>query len=188
VRVEIATYDPQWPLLFQRERTALQETLGTESVIEHIGSTAVPLLAAKPIIDIQIGVPNLEAFDQSEAAACVEKLDYTHRTDLQTMVPHRRFFMRRGHADQPDVNIHLVARDHPWWDRHLLFRDYLRENAEARIRYEFLKLELAARDWPNIGAYTDAKSGLIIELEEEAFDHFGVSEARRAVARSGRVN
>ena len=84
-------------------------------------------------------------------------------------------------------NLHLVAADHPWFRRHLVFRDYLRESSPARIRYQKVKQELAQREWNDVNDYAQAKSDVIIAIEEQAFTFYGLPEETRAWLRSSRV-
>ncbi|CAN5488995.1 hypothetical protein BH09SUM1_BH09SUM1_19040 [soil metagenome] len=188
MRIEITPYNPHWPEQFSNERERIAAALGPFALsIDHIGSTAIPGLAAKPVVDMQVGVSSLQDFDTSEAASSLERLGYVHRTDLQASAPFRRFFARRNHLLAPDAHIHLVANDHPWRQRHLLFRDYLRANDGARDRYQALKLALAERDWVDINGYTDAKTELILQLEEEAFAFFALTDEHRDLVRLGRI-
>ena len=156
--VEIAPYDERWPQLFAAWHERLARALGaTARRIEHVGSTAVPGLPAKPTIDIQITVDDLE--DESRYVPPIEALGVQLRNrDLE-----HRFF--RPFSGLPrDVHVHACAAGSEWERRHLLFRDYLRANAQARDAYTRTKLSAAARWTDDRIAYTEAKDDQIREL------------------------
>jgi GrpB-like predicted nucleotidyltransferase (UPF0157 family) len=166
--IVIVDYEPEWPAQFEAERLKLAAALGEYALaIEHIGSTSVPGLAAKPIIDILIGVRSLADAD----AHCIEPivaLGYEYVAKLEEMMPFRRYFRRLSQtARDPRKHthhIHLVEITHPFWERHLLFRDYLRSHPEARDAYADLKRDLAAQTL-DTAAYTDAKTAFIQDIE-----------------------
>ncbi|HEY9722150.1 MAG TPA: GrpB family protein [Oscillatoriaceae cyanobacterium] len=164
--IEIHVYNPAWPALFEAERARIAAALGDRlAALEHVGSTSVPGLAAKPIIDILAGVVRLE-----QAGACIEPivaLGYTYRPDLETVMPERRFFCRETDGVRSH-NLHLVAIDSEFWERHLLFRDYLRARPRVAAHYETLKRVLRDRFVDDMGAYTDNKTPFIRQVEELA--------------------
>lgn len=101
--------------------------------IEHVGSTAVAGLAAKPIIDIQVGVASLD--DSTRIVAAVEALGYVYVPEFERELPNRRFFRRASPTGITTHHVHVVERtDHEWWDRHIWFRDWLRTHPEDRDR------------------------------------------------------
>lgn len=156
--VEIAPYDERWPELFAAWHERLAEALGpTARRIEHVGSTAVPGLPAKPTIDIQMSVDDLE--DESRYVPPIEALGVQLRNrDLE-----HRFF--RPFSGMPrDVHIHVCAVGSEWGRRHMLFRDYLRADAHAREAYTRAKVLAAARWRDDRIAYTAAKDDQIREL------------------------
>jgi GrpB-like predicted nucleotidyltransferase (UPF0157 family) len=139
--VEVAEYDPAWPQRFVEERERIAAALGdTDAVIEHIGSTAVPGLPAKPVIDIMVGVPDIERAGQ--AVAGLINLGYQYVPELESQLPERRYF-RRGTPETHHV--HMVAVSSDFWEEHLLFRDYLRTHPQAAEEYGKLKRGLAGR-------------------------------------------
>jgi GrpB-like predicted nucleotidyltransferase (UPF0157 family) len=160
--IEIVSYDGVWPQRFVVWKTRLAEALGgTGRRIEHVGSTAVPALAAKPVIDIQISVEDLEA--ESGYVPQMEGLGVQLRSrDLE----HRYF---RPFSGMPrEVHVHVCSLGGEWERHHLLFRDYLRANAAAREAYVISK-ELAANRWSDDRiAYTEAKDDQIRELMSAA--------------------
>ncbi len=124
--------------------------------IDHIGSTAVPGLAAKPCVDIQVSVASLEP-DQ-EYSRPLEEAGYLHRPDAE---PEHRFFER------PGFHVHVCRAGSAWERRHLAFRDHLREHADIAAEYERLKRGLAAI-LDDSGRYADAKTAFVREVERWA--------------------
>ncbi|WP_039816497.1 GrpB family protein, partial [Nocardia otitidiscaviarum] len=160
--IHIVAYDPTWPQRFAIERGRIGEALGaTACRIDHIGSTAVPGLAAKPILDIDLSVPNVD----DEAAY----LDQLLTAGYQLRVRERGHRMVR--TPQRDVHVHICTVGSEWERRHLLFRDWLRHDSSDRATYEKFKRLLAQRDWADMNGYADAKGPLIakITLRAEAW-------------------
>jgi len=169
--VSLQPYDPNWPNLFTAEAEFLWTTLPHTIVkrIEHIGSTAVPGLAAKPIVDLLIEVSSF-AETKKEIVPVLEShgYDYFWRTDVKVPYP---WFIKRGQDGKRTHHIHMVEADSKWWDR-LYFRDYLRIFPDDARRYEELKRNLA-EEYPNDRkAYTDGKTEFIVALTEKAKRYF----------------
>ncbi len=160
--VHISAHDPRWAARFAAERNRLLDLLpGRFTAIEHIGSTAVPALAAKPIIDILAGVGTL-----SEADALLEPLcahGYETSAGFNATLPDRRWLMRHAFGRRTH-HLHLVVFGGPQWVLHLQFRDLLRSDAAIASRYEALKNELAAQHRHDREAYTRAKTAFINEV------------------------
>lgn len=153
--VVIVEYDPAWPERFAAERARLEAALaGHDARIEHVGSTAVVGLAAKPIIDMLLGLPSWPM--AAEAIAAVVALGYDHRGDGG--IPGREYF-RRGLPRSHQV--HACALGGTFWRDHLAFRDRLRAEPQTVRAYEALKLELALRFRNDRLGYTDAKAPFI---------------------------
>lgn len=155
--VVIVDYDPQWPARFEAERARIALALGSVDgviAIEHVGSTAVPGLAAKPIIDIMIGVREIAIGER--CIEPMESLDYEYRGDAG--IPGRHYF-RKGNPRSH--HLHLIEHGSEFWVNHLLFRDELRSHPESAREYEALKRELAERHRFDRAAYTDAKNPFI---------------------------
>ena len=153
--VRVEPHDPEWPRLFEREASALREALGPLALqIEHIGSTAVPGLDAKPIVDIAIKTGTLAVLPQIIAAMANHA--YAHRGEFG--LPGRQFFTK---GNPVRVHAHVVQEDSPHWPRWIGFRDLLRADGEMRCEYTALKRELVARFPHNRPAYTAAKSDFI---------------------------
>jgi GrpB-like predicted nucleotidyltransferase (UPF0157 family) len=160
--VEVVPYRQEWAATFTAWSERLSAALGaTAARIEHVGATAVRGLAAKPVVDIQVSVRDLE--DEDEYVPAIEDLDVA----LRSREPDRRYFRPSG--DRPrTVQIHVCRVDSPWEREHLLFRDFLRADARTRDAYGRLKLELARRYADDRLAYTDAKTGFILDALDEA--------------------
>jgi GrpB-like predicted nucleotidyltransferase (UPF0157 family) len=156
--VEIHDYDPVWPRLYEREEARIRSVLGDRVIrIEHVGSTSVPGLPAKPLIDVV-----LEVHDSADEAAYVpamESAGYVLRIREPDWYEHR---LLKG-ADT-EVNVHVFAAGCEEVDRMLLFRDWLRENAADRELYAQKKRELAGREWKYMQQYADAKTAVVQEI------------------------
>jgi GrpB-like predicted nucleotidyltransferase (UPF0157 family) len=154
----IAEYDLQWPELFRRERRRIREVLGERALrIEHAGSTSVPGLAAKPVIDIVLEVADSAAEDMY--APDLVAAGYPLRIREAHWHEHRMF-----KGPDTDINLHVFSRGCPEIDRMLTFRDWLRSNAADRELYVRTKLALAQRDWPHVQNYADAKTAVVSEI------------------------
>lgn len=153
--VRVVPYDPEWPRLFQLEVDRLIAALAPMPVVlEHTGSTSIPGLAAKPILDILAGFVEGAPID-----AYIERLvgcGYVHRGEQG--IPGREFF-RRG--EPRAYHIHLARIGSHFWRQHLAFRDYLRTHPAIRDEYARLKYDLAARFPRDRGAYIDAKGPFV---------------------------
>jgi GrpB-like predicted nucleotidyltransferase (UPF0157 family) len=153
--VTLSEYDPSWPARFEALREELSAGLGPLAAsIEHIGSTAGPGLAAKPIVDVLVTVQRIEPDD--EYLAALEVAGYT----LRVREPGHRMFR----SPARDVHVHFWARSSTEAEDYLLLRDRLRCSARDRDEYERLKRELAPRAWPDVNYYAEAKGPLITEL------------------------
>lgn len=161
--VVIVDYDPAWPAAFAAEKARLLAAIAPwVAAFEHMGSTAVPGLAAKPVIDMMIGLRGLE-----DAPPCIERLTalgYEYMPQFEDLMPERRYF-RRFVEGVRTHQIHMVEVDTPFWARHLAFRDHLIGHEDARDRYGALKRDLAIRYAGDRGAYTDAKTDFIRGIE-----------------------
>lgn len=158
--VRVVPYDSSWPVLFAAEAERLQEhfrAAGLPVMLEHMGSTAIPGLAAKPILDILAGYP--EGADRHPYINVLTSADYVHRGEQG--IPGREFF-RRG--DPRAYHIHLAAIDGPFWRNHLAFRDRLRADDVLRDAYAKLKRDLAARFPKDREAYIAGKESFVHEV------------------------
>jgi len=156
-RVIIVPYDPDWPRRFDEERRLLAAVFeGSDAVVEHVGSTAVPGLGAKPVIDIMVGVPAL--VEAEGRIPALEAAGYEYVPKYETQLPQRRYF-RKPRLGPRIFHLHCVVTGGDLWIRHLAFRDHLRGHPESAAAYDRLKRELALR--VSKDAYADAKSPFI---------------------------
>jgi len=158
--VRIVDYNPQWPKLYEEEKHHIIEVLGDTAVaIKHVGSTAVPNIGAKPIIDILVAVNDLRA-----AENCIEPLQrigYEYQPELEVETPERRFFRKGDPPKEQHYHLHMVELTSDFWKRDLLFRDYLRTHPKVAQDYYELKKRLASRFGSNREGYTHAKTPFI---------------------------
>jgi GrpB-like predicted nucleotidyltransferase (UPF0157 family) len=157
-RISIVDYDPQWPELFRREADRIRATLGPRVLgLEHTGSTSVPGLAAKPIIDMTLVVAR--SADEAAYVPALENAGYVLRIREPEWHEHRMF-----KGPETDVNLHVFSSGCPEIDRILLFRDWLRTHAADRDLYAGTKLALARKEWNDVQDYADAKTTVIEEI------------------------
>ena len=155
--VEIAEYDPAWPAAYERERVLIADALADLVLaIEHVGSTAVPGLGAKPVIDITVGVRTL--VDGEKCVGPMEELGYEYRGDGE--IPGRHYFRKFTRGERTH-HLNIVEHKGDFWERHILFRDYLREHLQEAQDYCELKVRLAERFGTDRLGYNEAKTAFI---------------------------
>jgi GrpB-like predicted nucleotidyltransferase (UPF0157 family) len=153
--IVIADYDPRWPDIFQAHATIVEKALGSAALrIEHIGSTSVPGLGAKPIVDMLLVVE--DSADELSYRKQMEQAGYQLRVREPDFHEHRMF-----RTAERDVHVHVFSPSSPEIERYLTFRDRLRSDAGARRLYEQTKRQLAMQSWPDMNAYAEAKSEVI---------------------------
>jgi GrpB-like predicted nucleotidyltransferase (UPF0157 family) len=153
--IRLADYDPDWPKKFETHAKVIDGALGDSALrVEHVGSTSVPGLAAKPIIDILVVVA--DSADESAYLPQLEAAGYVLRVREPDWNEHRML-----RTPEQDVHVHVYTAGCPEVGRVLTFRDCLRRNSNDRRRYEQTKRELAAKDWLDMNAYAAAKSEVI---------------------------
>ena len=153
--IAIVDYDPSWPQRFEAERERISTALGAVALrIEHIGSTAVPGLAAKAIVDVLVTVADPD--DESRFEPALVAAGY----ELRVREPGHRMFR----TPERDVHVHVWASDDAEVEKYLRFRDRLRASALDRAAYARLKRELAQREWNDMNHYAEAKSELIAQI------------------------
>lgn len=160
--VVLAPYSHEWPQYFERLKAAIQQALDKRALrVEHVGSTSVPDLRAKPIIDIVLVVHS--SSDEDGYVPALEALGY----DLRFREPdwHEHRMLRLG---EPAAHLHVFSADCSEVPRMTAFRDWLRMNAEDRQLYEREKMQLASRHWKYMQAYADAKSNVIASILRRA--------------------
>ncbi|HTK21146.1 MAG TPA: GrpB family protein [Mucilaginibacter sp.] len=186
MKIAINDYQDAWKGLFAREQENIHKLIGfLDPVIMHIGSTSVPGLCAKPVIDIQVGLQNSRDLDRTILPM---QSEYTYVNKFEPDWPTRRFYCKfKSESGSPipkviDINdpepvkqgltslfnIHVFAKDTEDWIRHIAFRDYLIHHEEVRYEYGRLKKELSAQEFDNIIAYNYAKSDFVKKVQTDA--------------------
>lgn len=157
-RILIADYDPQWPELFAREADRIRAALGRRALqIEHVGSTSVPGLVAKPVIDVLLVVT--DSGDEDAYAPALKSAGYLLRIRENNWYEHRMF-----NGPDTEINLHVLSSGCPEIDRMLVFRDWLRAGSPDRDLYARAKLALAQKEWKSVQDYADAKTVVIEEI------------------------
>jgi GrpB-like predicted nucleotidyltransferase (UPF0157 family) len=178
VRIALHPYAKEWPVIYRYEEHLLMNTLKIPGMaVEHIGSTAVPGLSAKAVIDIVVGVPWNYSLDL--VIEPMLGLGYLYGRYFERFMPDRRLFIRVDDnfkvtkkilEEETDLirregiehtHIHIIHRDSEFWNDTIRFRDHLRNNPADRLVYELLKKQLVENDWESITDYTTAKSDFI---------------------------
>ena len=154
----LAEHDQAWPRLYRREEERVRAALRDRALqVEHVGSTSVPGLAAKPVIDIVLVVA--DTTDESAYVPDLEGAGYVLRIRERDWFEHRMF-----KGPDTNVNLHVFSRGCSEVQVMLDFRDWLREHDADREQYETAKRDLAARDWKYVQNYADAKSAVVQEI------------------------
>ncbi len=172
--IEIVSYNPSWPRLFEKEKIFLQDNLPDDIVIriEHFGSTAVPGLSAKPIIDILVEVTSLEETKKRVVPFLEsEGYEYLWRPTIGYQPPYYAWFIKRNSKGIRSHHIHMVESDSEIWKR-LFFRDYLKDFPAEAKRYDTLKRTLAKRYSHDRIEYTKQKSAYIQKITDKAMKHY----------------
>ncbi len=163
----IADYDPPCPLLYEEQKGRILGVIGHRVVaIEHIGSTAVPGLGAKPTIDIMVGLSRL--VDARECIEPLQSIGYEYVPDYEDSIPPRRYFRKGPPEARTTHHLHIVELTSDFREQHLLFRDFLRAHTEVAQEYYKLKVELADKYRFKGQAYTDAKTPFIESVMAKA--------------------
>jgi GrpB-like predicted nucleotidyltransferase (UPF0157 family) len=164
-RILIVDYDPRWQTLYEREARRIRDVLGPRALrIDHTGSTSVPGLAAKPIIDMLVAVA--DSADEGAYAPDLEAAGYGLPIREPDWYGHRMF-----KGLDTDINLHVFSRGCPEIDRMLIFRDRLRSHADDRELYARTKRALAEMEWKYVQNYADAKTAVIDEIMRRARGH-----------------
>jgi GrpB-like predicted nucleotidyltransferase (UPF0157 family) len=156
--IRLVDYSAEWPALFLREANRVRATLGDRVLmLEHVGSTSVPRLAAKPIIDMILAVA--DSADEPAYVPAMESAGYVLHIREPVWHQHRLF---RSH--DTDINLHVYSVGCPEIDKMLMFRDWLRSNDADRELYERTKRDLAKQTWKYVQNYADAKTSVVEEI------------------------
>ena len=154
-KIVLVPHDPAWARRFSHEHARIVAALGARAIrVDHVGSTAVAGLIAKPIVDIDVSVADVE--DEDAYLPDLLAAGYEVRV--------RESGHRLVRTPARDVHVHVCDAGSEWEQRHLAFRDRLRADAADREAYAALKVRLAAHDWPDMNAYADAKGPLIAAI------------------------
>lgn len=155
----LSDYSPHWPILFEGEAKVLREAFAPRGiVVEHIGSTSVPGMVAKPIIDVLLGAASLASIE--DAIPALIGTGYRYVPEHESQLPERRYFVKPG-TGPALFHVHAVVRGGDFWREHLAFRDALRENRQLFGEYLALKRGLALTLAHDRKAYTNAKAPFI---------------------------
>ncbi len=173
--ITLAPYNPGWPRWFREEKNQLLKALKNKvAFIEHIGSTSIPGIYAKPVIDIMIGVYDLKQFTDWDIKK-ITAFGYEYISAYESQLPDRRFFQKDDEQGRRTHQIHLVNYPSAWWEKHILFRDYLRNNPEAAKDYEAHKLELAEQ-FDDTNQYAHAKTEFCRKIDQLAYFDFDLHQ------------
>lgn len=157
--IVIVDHDPRWVQRYEQERSRIVAALGDRVLaLEHIGSTSVPGLAAKPIIDIDLSVADVE--DEDAYVPDLVAAGYV----LRVREPEHRMLR----TPELDVHLHVCGHGSDWEQRHVVFRDWLRTHTDDRDRYEAVKRDLSQREWDDMNDYADAKSDVVTDIMSRA--------------------
>ena len=161
--VDVVPYASDWVVEFQNEAVLLRKTLGPDALaIEHIGSTAISGMPAKPIIDLMVAVADLS--QSRQLIPLLEDVGYDYRP--HDCVPDRHFFAKGEHGERTH-HLSLAEMASTFWQRQMAFRGYMRSNQQAAAQYADLKTELAAKYPNDRNAYIDAKEPFVVTILRE---------------------
>lgn len=164
VRIDLEPYDPAWVDVFARIAAMIAPAVrGSNAMIYHIGSTSIPDIAAKPIIDIQVSIDTMD--ETTRIITAMQGVGFVHFPENDDR---RKLFFALTDGDTRLANVHVRRRGEFSEQAALLFRDYLRAEPEAVARYEAVKRELAVTEWTTVDHYAEAKGDVVWELLREA--------------------
>ncbi len=160
--ITLVEYDPRWPELYAREANRIRSVLGNKALqVEHVGSTSVPGLCAKPIVDMLLVVS--DSADEPSYVPDLEAAGYILRIREREWFEHRLF-----KGPDIDINLHVFSADTSEIERMLRFRDWLRSNETDREKYAQVKRDLAKNTWQHVQHYADAKTAIVREIMDRA--------------------
>lgn len=165
MKIYMVPHDPQWRDLFEHEAEQVTAALGSNvAAVHHIGSTAIPTIYAKPVIDLLLVVQDLAALDEKQSR--METLGYVAMGEFG--IPARRYFRRDNPSGDRTHQVHAFEDGSPQIKRHLTFRDYMIDHSDAAQEYSDLKRQLAAKYPDDIESYMDGKDAFIQEIDRRA--------------------
>jgi GrpB-like predicted nucleotidyltransferase (UPF0157 family) len=169
--IVLVDYDPRWPEMFDREASRIRAALASLAIrLEHVGSTSVPGLAAKPIIDIVLAVP--DSADEAAYVPALEAAGYVLHNREPGWLEHRMF-----KGPDADINLHVFSAGEAEIHRMVLFRDWLRSHGDDRDAYAQVKRELTQRTWRHVQYYAEAKTGIVQQIMAHATaEHEGTAD------------
>lgn len=166
-KVEVVPYNLEWERIFEKERTEMLAGISLLSMkVHHIGSTSVPGLSAKPIIDLLGEVEDIELLDRKREEFA--RLGYIAQGE--NGIEGRRFFIKKNKQGERTCHVHVFAKESSEIARHLTFRNYLREHPQEAERYQAVKIAAAEKFPFDIESYMDYKNSIIQEIEQRAFE------------------
>ncbi len=191
MKIQLEKYNPEWTTIYKEIEVDLRRNLAfLNPIIEHIGSTSIFDLTAKPIIDIIVGIPKQEQLDK-----VVEPLtsnDYIFYEKYNSVMPYRRFFVKL--KTQPDfftpkvycekdevpnelndyklAHIHIMEYNSYHWTRHIAFREYVKKHTDIKNEYQKIKIQLSTLEWRDGNEYNSAKNSFIKQTEEKALEWY----------------
>lgn len=163
-KVVLEPYNSNWVTQYEDERAAIMDGIGGYIIdIQHVGSTSIPNLDAKPIIDIAVGIEELDV--GTKFIEPLKKIGYEYRSDAGVKGRH---FFAKGSAESRTHYLHVEIFGGELWENHILFRDYLREHGDVMEQYRNIKKELAGLFYNDRGTYTSRKTDFIANVLERA--------------------
>ncbi len=163
-KIQVDKYSENWPAIFNDEKVVIQNVTGNVN-IEHIGSTSVPGLNAKPVIDMMAMADDLN--DVMNFVEPLKKIGYVYIPELELQIPDRKFFQKRI-DDIPKYHLSFAEPTSQYWKEHILFRNYLKTHPESVNEYENLKKQLAEKFVSDFDAYNAGKTEFIRSIIEKA--------------------
>ena len=163
MKIKLLPYSPKYKSKFKKIKRDLLTIVDIKDEIEHIGSTAINGISAKPIIDILIGI-NTNELDSYIPK--IKKLGFIYEKKYEKKIENRRFFYKNKNNHR-EIHIHLVNKNTYWYKRHIAFRNALRQNALLKLQYQALKTKLSEKEWIDSNEYAEAKSPFIRSIEKK---------------------
>ncbi len=163
MKIKLLPYSPKYKSKFKKIKRDLLTIVDNKDEIEHIGSTAINGISAKPIIDILIGI-NTNEIDSYIPK--IKKLGFIYEKKYEKKIENRRFFYKNKNNHR-EIHIHLVNKNTYWYKRHIAFRNALRQNALLKLQYQALKTKLSEKEWIDSNEYAEAKSPFIRSIEKK---------------------